>query len=91
LYLGLDDEEVTVPRGHPVELRRKGLGPIKTGGPVAEISAQFDITVQTVSNWRTQDRVDRVVRAEMSTSESAELSVARKRIREQESDLEITR
>jgi len=85
------DEEVIVPRRYPVEFRRKVLDLIEGGKPVAEIAVQLGITAQTVYNWRNQDQIDRGVRAGMSTSESAELSAARKRIRELENELEITR
>ncbi len=58
---------------------------------MAEIAAQLGITAQTVYNWRNQDQIDRGVREGVSTSESAELSAARKRIRELETEVEITR
>jgi transposase len=80
-----------VPRRYPVEFRRKVLDLIEAGRPVAEVAAQLGITAQTVYNWRNQDQIDRGVRAGTSTSELAELSAARKRIRELETELEITR
>lgn len=80
-----------MPRRYPVEFRRKVLDLIEAGRPVAEIAAQLGVTAQTVYNWRNQDQIDRGVRAGTSTSELAELSAARKRIRELETELEITR
>jgi len=80
-----------VPRRYPVEFRRKVLDLIEAGRPVAEIAEQLGITAQTVYNWRNQDQVDRGLRAGLSTSESAELTAARKRIRELETELEVTR
>lgn len=80
-----------MPRRYPVEFRRKMLDLIEAGRPVVEIAAQLGITAQTVYNWRNQDQIDRGVRAGVSTSDSAELSAARKRIRELETELEITR
>jgi transposase-like protein len=64
---------------------------IEAGKPVAEIAAQLGMTAQTVYNWRNQDQIDRGLRAGVSTSESAELAAARKRIRELETELEVTR
>jgi transposase-like protein len=64
---------------------------IEAGKPVAEIAVQLGITAQTVYNWRNQDQIDRGIRGGMSTSESAELTAARKRIRELETELEVTR
>lgn len=80
-----------MPRRYPVEFRRKVLDLIEAGKPVAEIAAQLGITAQTVYNWRNQDQIDRGVRAGISTSESAELAAARKRIRELETELAVTR
>ena len=80
-----------MPRRYPVEFRRKVLDLIEAGKPVAEIAAQLGITAQTVYNWRNQDQIDRGVRAGISTSESAELTAARKRIRELETELAVTR
>ena len=79
-----------MPRRYPVEFRRKVLDLIEAGRPVAEIAAQLGITAQTVYNWRNQDQIDRGLRAGVSTSESAELAAARKRIRELETELAVT-
>ena len=59
--------------------------------PVAEIAEQLGNTAQTVYNWRNQDQVDRGVRTGVSTRESAELTAAKKRIGELETELAITR
>ncbi|CAB4365245.1 unannotated protein [freshwater metagenome] len=80
-----------MPRRYPVEFRRKVLDLIEAGKPVAEIAVQLGKTAQTVYNWRNQDQIDRGLRAGVSTSESAELVAARKRIRELETELEVTR
>lgn len=80
-----------MPRRYPVEFRRKVLDLIEAGKPVAEIAAQLGITSQTVYNWRNQDQIDRGVRAGISTAESVELTAARKRIRELETELAVIR
>ncbi|MFZ2443655.1 MAG: transposase [Ilumatobacteraceae bacterium] len=80
-----------MPRRYPVEFRRKVLDLIEAGKPVAEIAVQLGMTAQTVYNWRNQDQIDRGLRAGVSTSESAELAAARKRIRELETELDVTR
>src|SRR4029453_6218247 len=86
-----DDEEVIVPRRYPVGFRRKVLDLIEAGRPVAEIAAQLDVSDQTIYNWRNQDQIDRGLRAGVSTSESVELAAARKRIRELETELAVTK
>lgn len=80
-----------MPRRYPIEFRRKVLDLIEAGRPVAEIAEQLGITAQTVYNWRRQDRVDRGLEAGTSTRESAELAAARKRIRELETELAVTK
>jgi transposase len=80
-----------VPRRYPVEFRRKVLDLIEAGKPVAEVAEQLGVTAQTVYNWRNQDQIDRGVRVGTSTSESAELAAARKRIRELETELAVTK
>lgn len=80
-----------MPRRYPVEFRRKVLDLIAAGKPVAEIAAQLGITGQTVYNWRRQDRIDRGLQPGLSTVESAELAAARKRIRDLETELAVTR
>jgi transposase-like protein len=80
-----------VPRRYPVEFRRKVLDLVEAGKPVAEIADQLGVTTQTVYNWRNQDLVDQGLRAGTSTSESAELTAARKRIRELETELAVTK
>ena len=64
---------------------------IEAGKPVAEIAEQLGLTAQTVYNWRNQDEIDRGLRAGLSTGESAELTAAKKRIRELESELGVTK
>ncbi len=80
-----------MPRRYPAEFRRKVLDLIEAGKPVAEIAEQLGITAQTVYNWRNQDQIDRGVRAGISTAESVELTAARKRIRELETELAVIR
>lgn len=73
-----------MPRRYPAEFRRKVLDLIEAGRPMAEIAAQLGVTGQTIYNWRSQDQIDRGLRSGMSTSEPAELTAAKKRIRELE-------
>jgi transposase len=80
-----------VPRRYPVAFRRKVLDLIEAGRSVAEIADQLGVSDQTIYSWRNQDRIDRGLRAGVSTSESAELAAARKRIRELETELAVTK
>ncbi|MFZ9018484.1 MAG: transposase [Ilumatobacteraceae bacterium] len=78
-------------RRYPVEFRRKVLDLIEAGKPVSEIAVQLGVSDQTIYNWRNQERIDRGQRAGVSTTESAELAAARKRIRELETELAVTK
>ena len=80
-----------MPRRYPAEFRRKVLDLVEAGRPVAEIADQLGVTAQTIYNWRNQDQIDRGVRAGVTTAESVELTAARKRIRELETELAVLR
>ena len=80
-----------MPRSYPAEFRRKVLDLVEAGRPVAEIAQQLGVTGQTIYNWRNQDLVDRGLRPGVCTAESVELAAARKRIRELECELAVTK
>ena len=80
-----------MPRSYPGEFRRKVLDLVEAGRPVAEIAEQLGVTGQTIYNWRNQDLVDRGIRPGVSTAESVELAAARRRIRELEAELAVTK
>ncbi len=80
-----------MPRRYPVEFRRKVLDLIEAGKPVAEIAVLLGVSDQTIYNWRNQDRIDQGLRTGVSTVESAELAAARKRIRDPETELTVTK
>ena len=81
--------------GHAEGLR--GRGPPAGGhpGPVGEISGQLAADLQvseaTLFRWVAQDQIDRGERPGLPTVERVELAQARKRIRELEIELEITK
>ena len=80
-----------MPRRYPVAFRRKVLDLIEAGKSVAEVADQLGVSGQTIYTWRKQDEVDRGMRVGVSTSESAELTAARRRIRELETELAVTK
>lgn len=80
-----------MPRKYPAEFRRKVLDLIEAGKSVAEVADLLDVSGQTIYNWRNQDQIDRGQRAGVTTAESAELTAARKRIRDLETELAVTR
>lgn len=80
-----------MPRRYPAEFRRKVLDLLEAGRSVAEVAEQLGVSGQTIYNWRNPDLVDRGLRSGVSTAESAELAAARRRIRELECELAVTR
>jgi transposase-like protein len=78
-------------RGYPPEFRRRVLDLVEAGRKVAEVAEDLGISVQTIYNWRRQDRIDRGLESGMSSAEKAELAAARKRIRELEAELAVHR
>ncbi len=78
-------------QGYSAEFRRKVLDLLAEGRSVASVSHDLDISDQTVYNWRRQDRIDRGLQMGLSTAETGELATAKKRIRELETELAISR
>ena len=78
-------------RGYPSEFRRRIVQLVEGGRKVADVSAEFEVSQQTIYTWRRQARVDAGLEAGVATSEQAELSVAKRRIRELETELAIHR
>jgi len=77
--------------GYPAEFRRKVLDLLAEGRTVASIAHDLGISDQTVYTWRRQDRVDRGEQPGLTTAEKAELTVAKKRIAELETELKVAR
>ena len=80
-----------MPRRYPPEFRRRVLDLLKTGRTVAEVAAGLDVTEQTMYNWRNQELIDTGQKPGLSSIESAELTAARRRIAELETELAIAK
>src|SRR5262245_59809195 len=78
-------------RGYPAEFRRRVVDLVEAGRRVADVATDLGISEQTIYSWRRQDRVDRGLKAGLSSAERAELHAARKRIRELETELAVHR
>lgn len=75
--------------GYPAEFRRKALDLLAEGRSVAQVAHDLDISDQTLYSWLGQDRIDRGDVPGLTTAEKAELTAARKRIVELETELEV--
>jgi transposase len=77
--------------GYPAEFRRKVLDLIESGRSIADVAHDLEISEQTIYTWRRQDRIDRGLVAGLTSVEKAELSAARKRIADLETELAVSR
>lgn len=78
-------------RGYPPEFRRK-VRDLHESGPQGRGRARdLDISDQTLYAWRRQDRIDEGLEPGLTSEERAELTAARKRIAELETELAIHR
>jgi len=80
-----------VSRSYAPEFRRRVVGLVREGRSVSRVATELGVSEATVYRWRQQDRVDRGERPGLSSVERVELAQARRRIRELETELEITR
>ena len=78
-------------RGYPPEFRRRVVDLVEGGRKVSEIAADLGISEQSIYTWRRQARIDAGLEAGLSTAEHAELSSAKRRIRELETELAVHR
>jgi transposase-like protein len=78
-------------RGYPPEFRRKVLDLVAAGRPVAEVARNLGISAQSLYTWARQDRIDKGLEPGLSSGEKAELSAAKRRIAELETELAIHR
>lgn len=76
-------------RGYPPEFRRRVLDLVEAGRPIARVANDLGISQQTIYVWRRQDRIDKGLEPGTTTAEAAELSGARRRIRQLETELAV--
>jgi len=80
-----------MPRSYAPEFRRRVIELVRRGRPVTEVAAQVGVSPPTLYRWKWQDEIDRGERDGTSSAERSELALARRRIRELETELEITK
>lgn len=77
--------------GYPAEFRRRALDLVAAGKPVADVARLLEVSDQSIYSWRRQELIDRGELPGLSSSEREELRVARRRIRELETELAVHR
>jgi transposase len=80
-----------VPRPYPPEFRARAIALVRSGKQVNQTAYELGISAGCLHEWLKQDRIDRGEISGKTTTESAELRAARKRIRELETELGIIR
>jgi len=80
-----------VPRPYPPEFRARAIALVGSGKPVQQTAYELGFSPGCLHEWLKQDRIDRGEIPGKTTTESAELRAARKRIRELETELAIIR
>src|SRR5450759_1022977 len=80
-----------MPRPYPAEFRARAVALVRGGRPISRVAVELGISEGGLHNWVRQDRIDRGDLSGVTSAESAELSRAKRRIRELELEGEILR
>ena len=78
-------------RGYPPEFRRRVLDLLAAGRRVSDLARDLGVSDQTIYIWRRQEHIDAGLVPGLTSAERAELTAAKRRIRELEAELEIHR
>ena len=62
---------------------------LATGRKVADVARDLGVSEQAIYGWRRQEQIDRGLEPGLSTVEKAELTAAKRRIRELEAELSV--
>lgn len=80
-----------MPKPYPAEFRYRAVALVRAGRRVTEVAPSLGISEGCLRNWVRQDRIDHGEITGTTTTESADLKAARKRIHELEREVEILR
>ncbi len=80
-----------MPRRYPPEIRREVIELARSGTRVKQLAATFAVSEATIYNWTKQDKIDRGEIEGQSTDQAMELTAARRRIRQLETELAVSR
>ena len=78
-------------KGYPAEFRRRVVDLVEAGRKVADVARDLVVSDQTIYTWRRQEEIDRGLVPGLTSAERAELTAAKRRIRELEAEIEIHR
>lgn len=80
-----------MPRRYPPEVRYQVIELARSGTKVAQLAATFGISDATIYNWLKQEKIDRGESAGLSTEEALDLATAKRRIKQLETELAVSR
>lgn len=80
-----------MPSPYPSEIRRQVVELARAGTAVKQLARTFGMAEATIYNWLKQEKIDRGEQAGLTTDQALELAVAKKRIRQLETELAVSR
>jgi transposase-like protein len=80
-----------MPSRYPAEVRRQVVDLARSGARVAQLAETFGMTEATIYTWLKQERIDRGEAEGQSTEQATELAAAKRRIRQLETELAVSR
>jgi transposase-like protein len=80
-----------MPRKYPAEVRRQVIELARSGTKIAQLAATFGMSDATIYTWLKQERVDRGEVPGISTEEALDLAAAKRRIKQLETELAVSR
>lgn len=80
-----------MPSKYSAEVRRQVVDLARSGTPVAQLVETFKVSQSAIYNWLTQEKIDRGELEGESTDQALELVAAKKRIKQLETDLAVSR
>lgn len=80
-----------MPSRYPVETRKQVVELARAGTRVAQLAETFAVSEATIYHWLKQDSIDRGEAPGLSTEGQMELAAAKRRIRQLETELAVSR
>jgi len=80
-----------MPRKYPAQTRMQVIELARSGTRVAQLAATFGMSEATIYNWIKQEQIDRGEVDGFSTDQALELAAAKRRIRQLETELAVSR
>jgi transposase len=80
-----------MPQRYPSEVRRQVVELARAGTRVTQLTETFGMTEATIYNWLRQERIDRGEEVGLRTDQALELAAAKRRIKQLETELAVSR